>query len=386
MAMAAARVPVPLSGRRARLVAAIGLLLVFIVGCRDDTSSGDLRIAAMGETAPSATRRGERATPTPQPLPPTFTTAAFRPQDGYTSMSADRRGVYWLGGGTPLRAAVVAAGPNGEDERVVARPGPGEAVGRPLRAGDWLVFPQTRDTSAAGGPWRLRAVHLLDGRDLEIDADRDGWEGLSHAVSGSRVAYTVTINPGPQAASEVRVWDALDGSRRVVLRTEPGVTLQRIAYDGQSAAAVRFVQAPDGSVATDTVELDLLGGQVLPLNATNAVMPAISRRYILWVTLPVGGAPNALVLYDRETRSRRQIAEARPGTSLFNPSITGSLVTWNATDTADVSLYDAAQNAVFPLDAGSVGKAWAQDGVVVWTALNPTTRTYEMRIATFDSP
>lgn len=389
MATVAARGAIPLSGSRRRH-AAVGLclLLVALSACRNADTSTDLRIAALdanGAPIAAAPRSGPQATAAP-PTPPALTVQPFRPRDGYTSFAADRRGVYWLGGGVQLAAAVVVAGPNGEQERVIARPGTGEAVGRPLPAGEWIVFPQTRATSAAGGPWRLRAVNLADGRDLEVDASPDGWEGLSHAVSGTRVAYTVTPVVGAETYSEVRVWDSADDSRRVALRTPVGVTLQRIAYDGSSAAAVRTTRRADGSVATDVVELDLVGGTVISLDAPNATLPAISPRWIAWVTMPPAGGGNQLVVYDRQARSRRTAVESGPGRSLFIPSITGNLITWNASDTSEVAVYDAAQRAVFPLDSGSVGKVWAQDGVIIWTALNAATRQYELKIATLAAP
>jgi hypothetical protein len=165
-----------------------------------------------------------------------------------------------------------------------------------------------------------------------------------------------------------------------VMRTSPGVTLQRIAFDGVSAAAVRTTRLPDGGVLTDVVELDLAAGRVYALAAADGTLPAIAPHWIAWVTIPLDGRPNQLVLYNRSLRTRRVIAEAGPGHSLHNPSISGDLVTWNSTDTSEVKLYDALQRATFTLDRGSVGKVWAHDGVLVWTALNPQTRRYEMKV------
>ena len=369
-----------------QLTFAIVALIAVACGGGEKRGVSITTLEEQGEQAgqPSS-RPAARAAPAPPSAPPPLTVTSFKPRTGYTSMIADRRGVYWLGGGGQSPAVVMAANLDGTGERVLARPRrAGEALGRPLPIGDWVVFPETRDTSPEGGPWAIRAVLVADGQERLLDGDTDGWEGLSLAVSGSRLAYTVAVIDGPNLASEVRLWDSADDSRRTALKTPPGVTLQRISYDGQSAAAVRTSRNPDGSVLTDVVELDLLSGQVLPL-APNATLPAISPRWIVWVTIPLAGAPNQLILYDRESRTRQVIAESGPGRSLHNPSITGSLITWNSTDTATVSIYDAAQRALFPLDRGVVGKVWAHDGTIVWTALNPATGQYEMRVAVVNS-
>jgi hypothetical protein len=213
-----------------------------------------------------------------------------------------------------------------------------------------------------------------------VDSARDGWEGVSVAAAGARVAYTVVLGTDGDATSEVRVWDGGDAPPATVLRTEPGVTLQRIAFDGVSAAAVRTTRRPDGGVLTDVVELDLAAGQIYSLASADGTLPAIAPHWIAWVTIPLDGRPNQLVLYHRGLRTQRVIAEASPGHSLHNPSLTGDLITWNSTDTSEIKLYDAVQLATFTLDRGSVGKVWAHEGVLVWTALNPTTRQYEMRV------
>lgn len=358
-------------------------LVAITVACRRD----DVTIVPLTELGEPATRTAGRADPAPPPRPPALAIQSFRPRDGYTSMIADRRGVYWLGGGLPTQAAVLTAGHGGEHERVLALPQRAdEAIGRPLPVGDWVVFPETQSSPATGGPWRLRAVNTRDGRERVLDQARDGWEGLSVAASGTRAAYTVSLGADAAVSSEVRVWDGGDEPPYVVLRTTPGVTLQRIAFDGVSAAAVRTTRTPDGGALTDVVELDLVAGQMIYLGATDATLPAIAPRWIAWVTIPLQGRPNQLVLYNRHTRTRRVIAEAGPGQSLHNPSITGDIVTWNSTDTSEIKVYDAAQRATFTLDSGVVGKVWAHDGVLVWTALNPTTRRYEIRVGVLTPP
>lgn len=350
-----------------------------LAACRGDGVTIE-PLTELGAPATVVPNAGSRATPPPA-RPPAMNVQAFRPEHGYTSMIADRRGVYWLGGSNSTQGAVLAAGHNGERERVIARPQRAdETLGRPLPAGDWVVFPETQNTAGTGGPWRLRAIHTQNGRERVLDGARDGWEGLSVAVSGVRVAYTVGLGAGEDAASEVRVWDGGEDPPYPVLRTPPGVTLQRIAFDGVSAAAVRTTRLPVGAVLTDVVELDLATGQTYALAATNGTLPAIAPHWIAWVTIPLDGRPNQLVLYNRNLRTRRVIAEAGPGYSLHNPSITGDVVTWNSTDTSEIKVYDALQRATFTLDRGSVGKVWAHDSVIVWTALNPTTRQYEMRV------
>jgi hypothetical protein len=368
-----------LFGRLRAGYGALFLALAVVAGCRSDGVTIE-PLTELGSPATAVPNAGGRATP-PAPRPPALSVQAFRPEHGYTSMIADRRGVYWLGGSNPLQAVVLTAGLAGERERVLARPQRAdEALGRPLPAGEWVVFPETQNTAGAGGPWRLRAIHTQSGRERVLDSARDGWEGLSVAASGGRVAYTVGFGADVDAASEVRVWDGGEEPPYPVLRTPPGVTLQRIAFDGVSAAAVRTTRLPDGTALTDVVELDLAAGQTYSLAAANATLPAIAPHWIAWVTIPLDGRPNQLVLYNRKLRTRRVIAEAGPGQSLHNPSITGDLITWNSTDTSEIKVYDALQRATFTLDRGSVGKVWAHDGVLTWTALNPATRQYEMRV------
>jgi len=358
------------------------VLLVVLASC----SEGGVKITPVSQQPATPERtatRMARATPAPTPRLPAIAVQSFRPAGGYTSMIADRRGVYWLGGGVPLQAVVMGAAQTGEGERVLARPlRDGEAVGRPLPAGEWLLFPETQDTNAAGGPWRVRAVHLSSGRERIVDGAQDGWDGLSLAVAGARAAYTVGVGSGVEVASEVRLWDTGTEEPRTVLRTAPGVTLQRIAFDGRAAAAVRTTRLPDGAVATDVVELDLSAGRLLPLPAQNATMPGIAPRWIVWVTIPVGGTANQLVLFDRERRTTRVIADSGQGHSLHNPSISGNLVTWNSSDTSAIALYDAEQRAGFVIDQGVVGKVWIHEGVLVWTALNAATRAYELKVGT----
>lgn len=362
-------------------------LALLAVGCSHDAVKiAPVEIGPAGGAAGSATAAPKGGTPAP-PRPPALARQSFRPADGYTSMAADHKGVYWLGGPDPRHAAVLTAGLAGENERVLARPRQeGEALGRPLPVGDWVAFAETRDTDPAGGPWRIRAVNLLDATERIVDEAGDGWEGLSLAVAGTRLAYTTVQQPGPEGFSEVRLWDSADDSRRVTLRTTPGVTLQRIAFDGGSAAAVRTTRAADGTVATDVVELDLLNGRLTLLPALNATLPAIAPRWIAWVTIPREGGANQLVLYDRERRLTRVVAESGPGRSLFNPSLSGNLLTWNRSDAADLALYDAAQRASFPLDQGVVGKVWLYDNTLVWTALDATTKQYEMQTAIITPP